>query len=202
MDVQALLESFGYFVIFASVFIECGVVLGLILPLPGFSLLFAAGVFAASGKMDLAAVIAVGTLAAIAGYIAGYYTGKTYGRKIFYMKETKKYFTERQGAAIETFMKKYGYSALIIGRFLAVVHNVIPIMSGIARTPIVPFMAANVVGGFLWVASSAYLGFYAGQTIPYAEYIAIPIFVGTLILYNIPPVKRYVLRMSKKIGGL
>lgn len=202
MDVQSLLESFGYLVIFVSVFIECGVLLGLVLPLPGFSLLFAAGVFAAAGKMDGIAIIIVGSLAAVAGYIAGYHTGYKYGRKIFYEKSTEKYFTRKQGQATEKFMKKYGYSALLIGRFLPIAHNVVPLLSGVAKTPLIPFMIVNVIGGVVWVASSTMLGFFIGQSVPNAQYLVLPFVIITVIFANTPFAKKFLVSITKKIENI
>jgi membrane-associated protein len=202
MDIPSLLQSFGYFLIFASVFIECGVLIGLVLPLPGFSLLFTAGIFATAGKLNLTTIIAVGTLAAVLGYIAGYATGAKYGRKLFFERETKKYFTLSQGRATERFMKKYGYSTLIIGRFLPIMHNIAPLLSGVARTPRLPFMIVNVLGGALWVASATLLGYFFGQSIPNAQYYVIPFFILTVVLFNNPYAKRWLGKLTKKIESM
>lgn len=199
MDVQSLLESFGYLVIFVSVFIECGVLLGLVLPLPGFSLLFAAGVFAAAGRMDEVAIILIGSLAAVAGYIVGYFTGSKYGRKLFYEKSTSKYFTKQQGLAMERFMKKYGYSALFLGRFLPIAHNIVPLLSGVAKTPLIPFMLVNIAGGITWVASSTLLGFYIGQSVPNAQYLVLPFVIATIIFTNSPFGKKFLVGITKRI---
>ena len=202
MDAQSLLESFGYLVIFGCVFIECGVLLGLVLPLPGFSLLFTGGVLAAAGKMDETAIIIIGSLAAISGYIVGYFTGSKYGRKLFYEKSTGQYFTKQQGLATEKFMKKYGYSALILGRFLPIAHNVIPLLSGVARTPLLPFMLVNVIGGFIWVASSTLLGFYVGQSVPGAQYLIFFFVALTILFANLPFGKNLLLKITKKIENI
>lgn len=202
MDVQSLLESFGYLIIFLSVFIECGVLIGLVLPLPGFSLLFTAGVFAAAGKMDEVAIIIVGSLAAIAGYIVGYYTGLKYGRKLFYEKATSKYFTKSQGLATEKFMKKYGYSALIIGRFLPIAHNILPLLSGVAKTPLIPFMFVNLVGGVIWVSVSTLLGFYIGQAVPSPQYFVLFFVFLTIVFANTSYGKKLLVNITKKIENI
>lgn len=199
MDVGTLLESFGYFIIFLSVFIESGVILGLVLPLPGFSLLFAAGVFATTDKLSLLGVIVTGSLAAILGYVVGYYTGLKYGRKLLYEKKTERYFTAKQGKAAEKFMKKYGYSTLIIGRWLPVLHSVAPLLSGIAKTPFTPFMITNIVGGILWVLSSTLLGYYIGQVVPNAQYYIIPFVAALVIIVNTSYGKRLANRITKKV---
>lgn len=202
MDVQSLLESFGYFLIFLSVFIECGVLIGLVLPLPGFSLLLTAGIFASTGRLDIALIIIVGTSAAILGYIAGYFTGTKYGRKLFYERDTQKYFTAAQGKATEKFMKKYGYSTLVLSRYLPIMHNVAPLLSGVAKTPLLPFMIANVVGGFIWVTSATLLGYYFGQSVPNAQYYIIPFFFITIVLVNSRFGKNLLARITKKVESL
>lgn len=194
-----MLESFGYFVIFLSVLIECGILIGLVLPLPGFSLLFAAGVFAATGKLDLFLVILVGTVAATLGYIIGYYTGLKYGRKLLYEKNTEKYFTVKQGKAAEKFMNKHGYSTLIVGRWLPILHNIAPLLSGVAKTPMVPFMLVNIIGGLAWVSSAAYAGYSVGHIVPNAQYYIIPFVLAAAIVINTPYCKRRLLRLTKKI---
>lgn len=202
MDTATLLESFGYAVIFVSVFIECGVLLGIILPLPGFTLLFTSGVLAAAGKMDPVIAIAVGSLAAISGFIVGYYTGSRYGRRLFYEKETRKYFTASQGKTVEKFMNRYGYISLIAGRFLPIVHNIIPLLSGIAKTPFVPFMIVNVAGAVLWVSLAVLLGIFAGQSLPHAEYYGIPILVGAILLANSPLGRRAFKKIARSAERL
>lgn len=202
MDIQSLLESFGYVLIFISVFIECGVILGLVLPLPGFSLLFTAGIFATNDKLNIAGIIISGSVAAILGYIVGYYTGAKYGRRLFYERETQKYFTKAQGQATERFMKKYGYSTLVIGRFLPVMHNIAPLLSGVAKTPRIPFMIANVFGGIFWVTTATLMGYFFGQRVPHAQYYIIPFFIGTIIIFNSRYGKRLLAKITQKVESL
>lgn len=199
MGVDSLLESLGYFGIFLSVFIECGVPLGLILPLPGWTLLFSAGVLAASDILNIPTILAVGVLAAILGYVVGYFTGYKYGRKLFFEKPTKKYFTADQGRKTENFMKKYGMVTLVAGRFLAIVHNLAPILSGVAKTPFLSFMVLNVVGAVLWVFSGVFLGFFIGQQVPNAHYYVIPPVIILMIAVNTKPGHKLINKMSKKL---
>lgn len=199
MDVDSLLESLGYFGIFLSVFIECGVPLGLILPLPGWTLLFSAGVLAASGILNIPIILAVGILAAVLGYIVGYFTGYKYGRKLFFEKNTRKYFTAEQGKKTEHFMKKYGRITLVAGRFMAIVHNLAPILSGVAKTPFLSFMILNVVGAVLWVFSGVFLGYFIGQQVPDAHYYVIPLVIIFILAINTKPGHRLAAKISKKL---
>lgn len=199
MDAGSLLESFGYLIIFVSIFIECGVLLGIILPLPSFSLLFAAGVFVNSDKLSLPIIISVASVAAILGYVAGYFTGLKYGRKLFYERKTDKYFTAEQGKAAERFMKRHGYSTLVASRWLPVMHNLAPLLSGVAKTPFTPFMVVNVVGGVLWAASTTYAGYYIGKIVPNAQYYIIPFIVAGVVIINTPYGKRVTAQLIKRI---
>lgn len=199
MSADSLLESLGYFGIFLSVFIECGVPLGLILPLPGWTLLFSAGVLAASDVMEIPSILAVGMLAAVLGYVAGYYTGYKYGRKLFFEKNTKKYFTADQGRKTEKFMKKYGPVTLVAGRFLPIVHNLAPILSGVAKTPFLSFIILGVIGAVLWVFSGVFLGYFIGQQVPNAPYYVIPAVVILMLFINTKPGHRFINKMSKKL---
>jgi membrane-associated protein len=202
MDIESLVESVGYIGIFLAVFIECGVPLGIVLPLPGFTLLFSAGVFAATGTLSLPLVFAVGLSAAVLGYVVGYLTGYRYGRKLFYELKTKRFFTPEQGRRTEKFMKRFGYSTLVIGRFLAVVHNIAPILGGIAKMKFLPFMLANMIGALLWVGSAVFGGYYLGQSVPHGELYVIPLFIAALLLVNTPQGRRQMSRISEKVENL
>lgn len=202
MDVESLIESVGYIGIFLAVFIECGVPLGIVLPLPGFTLLFTAGVFVATGTLSLSLVFAAGFLAAVLGYVVGYLTGYRYGRKLFYELKTERFFTPEQGRRTEKFMKKFGYSTLVIGRFLAIVHNIAPILGGVARMKILPFMLANLIGALLWVGAAVFGGYYLGRSLPHAELYVIPLFIAALLIVNTSKGRRLMSRISEKIENV
>jgi membrane-associated protein len=201
MGVDSIIQTLGYVGIFICVFIECGVILGLVLPLPGFSLLFAAGVFAATGHLDLFAVLLTGFAGSILGYVFGYLTGRRYGRKLFFEKNTK-YFTAEQGRKAEKFMHKYGYSTLIIGRFIPFIHTIPPHLSGLAKMNFVKFMIINVIGGVLWTLSAVLLGYYLGQALPHAQFIALPFVIGLLFIGNTKMVRSWLRKLSEKIEEL
>ena len=78
-----LIESVGYIGVFLIVFVESGIPIGLVLPLPGDTLLFSAGMIAAGASFDLVPLIAVIVVAAILGDSAGYWFGSHYGPKLF-----------------------------------------------------------------------------------------------------------------------
>ncbi len=197
MDVKQIIESVGYIGVFLSVFLESGVIIAVVLPLPGMSLMFTAGVFAATGKLNLFILIGVALAAAILGYIFGYFTGHRYGHKLF-SGRNRKYFTPQQYRKVKKFMARYGYLTLIFGRFLPFIHTMAPILSGIAKTPLHGFMIANVIGGTAWVLFATLLGYFLGTTVPHAEYIALPFILLLILILNTPPGKKLVRRLTTK----
>lgn len=199
MDLQAFFESIGYFGIFLSVFIESGVIFGLVLPLPGFSLVFTASVLATTtNKFNLLAIILTGVAACVCGYIVGYETGRRYGPRLFYKKHDK-FFTEEQGLKTKKFMKKYGYPTLVIGRFLPFMHSATPLISGFAKTPYIPFTVLNIIGAVLWTLSAVWLGVFLGESVPHAQYLALPLVIILTLLAYTKTGRRLFKRLNDKI---
>lgn len=201
MGVDQLLQSLGYLGIFVSVFIESGIVIGLVLPLPGFSLLFAAGAFAAAGRLDLALVLAVGFIASITGYFAGYYSGRVYGRKLFFSPRVKQLKPEHVEQA-EAFYQRHGYVTLVVGRFLPFVHTVAPIIAGLTKMKLIPFTILNIIGAVIWTTTATLLGYYIGQAIPNAEYYIVIVAILVAIAVNLPPVKKQLEKLSAYIRNM
>lgn len=199
MDIEAFFQSIGYLGIFICVFIESGVIFGLVLPLPGFSLVFTASVLTAtSHKFNLLAVVAVGVAACILGYVVGYETGRRYGPKVFY-REHSRFFNRDQGEKTKKFMKRYGYPTLVIGRFLPFMHSATPLLSGFAKTPYLPFTILNVIGAVLWTLSAVSLGYFLGQSVPHAQYIAIPFVIILVVLANTKPGRAIASKINAKL---
>lgn len=201
MGADQLLQSVGYLGIFVSVFIESGIIIGLVLPLPGFTLMFAAGAFAATGRLSLPVVLAVGVSAAISGYFAGYYSGKTYGRKIFHSPKIKQLQPEHVTRA-EKFYDRHGKVTLVVGRFVPVVHTIAPIVAGLTQMRIGMFSVLNIVGGVIWSFSAVFLGYYIGQSVPNIEYYIVIAAVIIAISINLPPVKRLLHKVADRLQDM
>lgn len=199
MDVTGILQSVGYVGIFLCVCIESGIIFGLLVPLPGFSLLFTAGVFAANDRLNIYLVLLSGLLGAILGYVIGYITGKRYGRKLFYEYRSQKYFTAAQGERTEKFMQKHGYTTLFVGRFLPIVHTVAPILSGVAKTPIGPFMVINLLGAVVWVGSATFFGYVVGNSLPGAQYYVLLFVIILIVVLNTGFARNYIKRLLARI---
>ncbi len=165
VHLEEIIREFGnlsYFVLFAIVFVETGVV---IFPfLPGDSLLFASGTLAAAmGAFDMWILIPVFLVAAILGDTMNYHIGHKVGTSIppksFLGRVVKK---ERMEAA-EKFFNTHGGKTIVIARFMPFIRTFIPFVAGASKMKYSYFILYNVVGAVLWVFSCTLLGFYFGN---------------------------------------
>ena len=161
--IETLLVKGGIFVYLGLIFIvfaETGLAVGFFLP--GDSLLVVAGLFAATGKLNLAALLLTLFVAAVVGDGVGYYTGARLGPRIF-KREKSLLFRPSHLLKAHAFYEKYGGKTIIIARFIPIVRTFAPIVAGAARMPYRNFVVYNVVGGFLWVFSMILAGYFLGN---------------------------------------
>ncbi|MGE8000128.1 VTT domain-containing protein [Lysinibacillus sp. NPDC093190] len=165
VHLEEIIRKFGnlsYFVLFAIVFVETGVV---IFPfLPGDSLLFASGTLAAAmGAFNMWILIPVFLAAAILGDTMNYHIGHKVGTSIppksFLGRVVKK---ERMEAA-EKFFNKHGGKTIVIARFMPFIRTFIPFVAGASKMKYGYFIMYNVVGAVLWVLSCTLLGYFFGN---------------------------------------
>jgi membrane-associated protein len=164
-DLRALIQTFGYPLVWSIVFAESGLLLGFLLP--GDSLLFVAGFLCSLPKTGLdIRVMAFGCFAfAVLGDSVGYYTGKRFGRKLF-DKQDSRFFKKKHLIAAEEFFDRQGKTAIILARFMPFIRTFAPIVAGIAAMRYNTFMTYNVIGGFGWGIGLTLLGYFLGKTIP------------------------------------
>ena len=183
---QSLVEVAGYVGLTAIVFAETGLLFGFFLP--GDSLLFAAGLFAAQGSPDFQVVPLLGllTAAAIVGDGVGYAIGRKAG-PFLYQKKESFFFRRSHLIQAKEFYELHGGKTIVLARFIPIVRTFAPTVAGIAHMPYARFAAFNVTGGFLWVWSLVLGGYYLGLAIPnlndYIHFI-----LGFIILVSVAPV--------------
>ena len=161
--IETLLVKGGIFVYLGLIFIvfaETGLAVGFFLP--GDSLLVVAGLFAATGKLNLGVLLLTLFLAAVVGDGVGYYTGSRLGPRIF-KREKSLLFRPSHLLKAQTFYEKYGGKTIIIARFIPIVRTFAPIVAGAAKMPYRNFVVYNVIGGFLWVFSMILAGYFLGN---------------------------------------
>ena len=160
MDPNWLLERFGaelFWISMIIVFVECGLFFPI---LPGDTLLFALGLFIATGQLDLfpgppfvELLIAVAMLivAAFLGNVVGYEIGRKLGPPLYERDGRiikRKYFDQTTA-----FFDKHGNKALVIGRFVPFVRTYITVVAGVTRMDRARFFLWSFVGAVLWVSS-------------------------------------------------
>ncbi|MDD5177459.1 MAG: DedA family protein [Sterolibacterium sp.] len=152
--------SLIYAILFAIIFCETGLV---VFPfLPGDSLLFVAGALAASGGMDIAALLAVLFCAAVLGDNTNYWIGHAIGPRAFRWEQSRFF---NQAALIKThaFYEKHGGATVIVARFIPLARTFAPFVAGVARMTYARFFAYDFAGGAIWIGSLTLAGYWFGN---------------------------------------
>ncbi|WP_244814342.1 VTT domain-containing protein [Caballeronia sp. Lep1P3] len=167
-----------YAVLFLIVFCETGLV---VFPfLPGDSLLFIGGAFAATHEMDLGALIVLLLVAAVAGNTVNYWIGRAIGPKVF---DTNIPVLERflDRAALQkthNFYERHGGKTIVIARFVPVVRTFAPFVAGASTMNATRFQLFNVLGAALWVLLLVLLGYFFGNIPFIRQYLNVIVLVG------------------------
>ena len=162
-DIQALVVWAGYVGLFIIVFAETGLLVGFFLP--GDSLLFTAGLFAAQGLFNVYELCVILVVAAITGDAVGYYIGKTGGHTL-YAREDSRFFKKKHLIATKVFYEKYGAFTIVAARWMPFARTFAPVVAGIAEMPYSTFVTYNIVGGTTWVLSMILAGYFLGTAFP------------------------------------
>ena len=182
-DIIAQYGAWTLAILASIIFVETGVV---VMPfLPGDSLIFAAGTFAARGALNPWAVFVVLSLAAIAGDTVNYWIGHRVGSKAYSgeVRWIKKDHMERTHA----FFEKYGGKAIFLARFVPIVRTFAPFVAGVGQMPYGFFFRWNVIGGITWVAIFTLLGYFFGN-IPFVQQNFELVIVAIVLISIIPAI--------------
>ncbi|MEW5745438.1 MAG: DedA family protein [Nitrospirota bacterium] len=158
-----VIQQYGtvtYVILFLIIFCETGFV---VTPfLPGDSLLFAAGTFAAMGALDLSSLLVLLTIAAVAGDTVNYWIGSLVGPKVF-CRDDVRFLNKKHLERTHHFYEKYGSKTIIIARFVPIVRTFAPFVAGIGRMTYRRFISYNIIGGILWIAVCVLAGYFFGN---------------------------------------
>lgn len=181
LEPTALILAFGYVGLFSIVLIESGLFFGFFLP--GDSLLFTAGLLAATGVLDIWVLLFLVPIAAIAGDSIGYWFGSWVGPRLF-KKEESLFFSRKYVQRAERFYERYGSRAIVLARFVPVVRTFVPILAGIGSMQYRTFITYNIVGGIVWGAGVPLLGYFLGTAFPVVqEYLLLSIIIIILLSF-------------------
>jgi membrane-associated protein len=181
----ALIQDYGlwtYLILFLIIFCETGLVVTPILP--GDSLLFAVGTFAASGALDLGVILLLLSAAAIAGDTVNYAIGARVGPRIFH-QEGVRFLNREYLDRTHRFYEQHGAKTIVIARFVPIIRTFAPFVAGLGRMSYARFITYNVVGGVGWIACLV-LGGYAFGNIPVVRQNFSLVIVAIIVLSLLP----------------
>jgi membrane-associated protein len=174
MDPNWLLDHYGslfFWVTLGIIVVECGLFFPL---LPGDSLLFAVGLFVATGQLeltsqgkwvDLLVILVFYMAAAMLGNVMGYEIGRRIGPPI--LKHEGRIIKKEYFQKSHEFFEKHGAPALIVGRFVPIVRTFVTVIAGVSEMARPKFLIYSAIGAVLWVLLVTLLGFFLGATFPW-----------------------------------
>ena len=165
-DLNSLVAWAGYVGTALIIFAETGLLIGIFLP--GDSLLFTAGLFAAKGHMNIWLLCVLLNIAATAGNQTGYWIGRTTGPAIF-KRDDSRFFKKRYVKRAHDFYEAHGGKAIVLARFVPIVRTLAPVIAGVGNMNYRTFLLYDIVGGILWIWSITLLGYYLGLKVPGIE---------------------------------
>jgi membrane-associated protein len=185
---ETLIASVGLVGMTIIIFAETGLLIGFFLP--GDSLLFSAGLFAAGGHLDIWSLAWILTVAAILGDATGYWIGRKLGSTL-YDRPDSMLFKRKHLDQTREFYEKHGGKTIILARYIPIVRTFAPTVAGVAGMSYRSFAIFNVVGAFLWIWSLLFAGYLLGRTVPgIKDYIHV-IVVGIVVLSVLPIVFKW-----------
>lgn len=197
IDPEKLLKEGGFYVVLFVIFAETGLFFGFFLP--GDYLLFLAGMFVATGKLDVNIYVLI--LGLIIAAVSGNFTGYWFGRKtgpVLYKRKDSFFFKNKYLLAAERYYRKQGAFALIMGRFVPIVRTFAPIFAGVVKLDFKKFAFYNISGAIIWIASLTLLGYFLGKSFAQQieEYL-VYIILGFILITTVPLIITFV---KKKVN--
>lgn len=197
-QLSTIISSYGmwtYGLLFLIIFCETGLV---VTPfLPGDSLLFAAGTFAALKALNIVWLLFLLAMAAILGDTVNYWIGRKIGPKAF--SGRIRFLNQQHLARTQAFFEKYGGKAIVIGRFMPIIRTFMPFVAGVGAMKYQKFIFYNIAGGLLWVFLFTLAGYFFGNIPMVKENFTIVILV--IIAISIcPAFIQYFLDRRRKRG--
>lgn len=191
-----IISAYGlvtYLILFLIIFMETGLVFTPFLP--GDSLLFAAGAFAALGSLNVWILFSLMLAAAIIGDTANYWIGHYFGKKI--VDHPKIPIDEGHIIETQKFFHKHGGKTIILARFMPFIRTFAPFVAGISRMKYDRFISYNIVGGLLWVTIGVFSGYFFGN-LEFVKKNFSLVIIGVILISLVPIIIEIITHRIKK----
>lgn len=164
LSADGLIDFFGAYALYgvaAVIFAECGLLIGIVFP--GDSLIFALGMFTATGVITQPIWFSIPliTIAAVLGNMTGFWVGATAGPKVF--RTNSRFFKPEYVDRTSAFFERYGNRAIIFARFVPIIRTVITALAGVGHMDRARFFKYSAIGGVIWAAVNGFGGYWLGS---------------------------------------
>lgn len=170
-----IIKNYGmvsYLILFVIIFAETGFVFTPFLP--GDSLLFASGAFAAIGSFNLVILLVLLWIAAFLGDTTNYWIGHFFGQKI--IDNPKIPINQEHIDKTQKFYHKHGGKTIFLARFIPIIRTFAPFVAGIGKMEYSKFIYYNIGGGLAWVFGFTLLGYFFGNLPGVKENFSVVVF--------------------------
>jgi membrane-associated protein len=165
--------------------------------LPGDSLLFAAGMFAGTGKLNFWLLLLIFALAAFTGDNTNYFVGKFLGPRIL-KKESSRLFNRKNLDRTHEYFERYGGKTIIMARFVPIVRTFTPFVAGVGAMKYPRFLVYSVAATVMWVGICVSAGYFLGSWKPMREHFELFV-LGILFVSVLPAIIEYLRHRSRSV---
>ena len=192
-DAGAVVSTLGLIGVLAIIFMETGLLIGLVFP--GGEVVFLAGMAASSAGADVLGDAKLSTpllfltapIAAIVGGEVGYWFGRKYGRKFFERPDTR-FFNQNMVRRVEKLLAQYGpRKALVFGRFIPFARTLLNPTCGVVLLDRKLFSTWNAIGAIIWTQVAIGIGYLLGDALGDRANSYLYIAIGVIVLITLIP---------------
>jgi membrane protein DedA with SNARE-associated domain len=195
-DLPHVIGRYGYLVVFFGVMFESTGV-----PLPGETILIAAGALVHKGVLDFGDTLFFGILGTVVGNQIGYWVGRFGGRVLVLRWGRYAFVTPERLGRAEVFFARHGGRAVFLSRFVPGLRVFGALVAGTSRMSWEKFAFYNVLGGTVWATAAVSLGYVLWASISLVEHWVGRVSVILLAALVLALLLRYAYRRATREEG-
>ncbi len=197
LSINGLLTTYGYAAVFLLVAAE-----SLGIPLPGETILIAAGVYAGhTHRLSVWAIFAVAAAAAVIGDNIGFWIGDKGGYRLVRRYGRYVRVDEAKLKVGRYVFDRHGGKVVFFGRFVSVLRTYAAFLAGTLRMRWRSFLVFNAAGGILWAGLYSFGSYAAGDALNRVSgriSLGIGIAAVVVVVAGIVAVRRHAGRLTAK----